>query len=369
MVSMSADSDAQAPSSVREGQAVFFDGLSNRKHAVMLRLAEQLELIEAGERVANWPYADIRRAEGVSEFLRLRLEPVNSLARLEIRDAALAAAVAARSVNLDASSGKGHVKRVVFWSLAAAVSIVLVAVFLIPLVADRLAPLVPASVERRLGEAVDQQVRVIFGKKTCTNPEGVAAFRKLVEKLRVAGDIRTPLDAQVLDSKISNAIALPGGKIYLFSGMLNDARHADEIAGVLAHELGHVMNRDGMRRLIQTSGTAFLIGLLFGDVSGSGVVLLAGRTLLDASYSRENEHDADSFSINVMNKLGRSPTAMGEFLVRITAKKEFGPSIFSSHPLSAERLERMRKVTRGPMGAELLTAAEWQALKGVCSAR
>jgi predicted Zn-dependent protease len=364
MGSMSAGSDVHTP---REDEAVYFDGQSNRKRMVTLRLGEALELIEAGQRIASWAYPDIRRAEGESAFLRLRLEPVNSLARLEIRDATLAGQVAARSVNLDASSGKGHVKRVVFWSLAAAVSIVLVAVFLIPLAADRIAPLVPSSVERRLGDAVDQQVRLMLGRKVCTNPAGVAAFAKLIEKLRVAGGIEMPLEAQILESKISNAVALPGGKIYMLSGMLNDAQHADEIAGVLAHEIGHVRNRDGLRRLIQTSGTAFLIGLLFGDVSGSGVVLLAGRTLLDASYSRENETDADNFSINVMNKLGRSPTAMGEFLVRLTAKKEFGPSIFSSHPLSAERLERMKKITRGPMGPELLTAEEWRALKGVCS--
>jgi predicted Zn-dependent protease len=372
MGSMSAGSDAQA---------VFFDGRSNRRRIVSLRLADVLEIDEDGEQLTSWPYADIRRAEGASGVLRLRLEPVNSLARLEIRDPALAEEVAARCHALDAASGKGHAKHVVFWSLAAACSIILVVIFIIPLLADRLAPLVPASVERRLGDAVDNQVRVVFGKKVCNNPEGAAAFAKLVEKLRVAGGISTPLDAQVLDSSISNAVALPGGKIYLLKGMLNDAQHADEIAGllnmlnrdeiagVLAHELGHVKARDGLRRLIQTSGTAFLIGLLFGDVSGSGVLLLAGRTLLDASYSRENEFDADSFSINVMNKLGRSPTAMGEFLVRITAKKEFGPTILSSHPLSAERLERMRKIVRGPMGPELLTAAEWQALKGVCGAR
>jgi predicted Zn-dependent protease len=352
-----------------EIQAVYFDGRSNRRRMVKLRAGAALEILENGEPVAHWPYADIRRAEGDGSVLRLRLEPVNSLARLEIRDPAAAQEIAAHCFALDAHDGKGHVKHVVFWSLAAACSIILVVIFIIPLLADRLAPLVPASVERRLGDAVENQVRIVFGKKVCNNPDGAAAFAKLVEKLRVAAGIETPLEAQVLDSSISNAVALPGGKIYLLKGMLNDAEHADEIAGVLAHELGHVKARDGLRRLIQTSGTAFLIGLLFGDVSGSGVLLLAGRTLLDASYSRENETDADTFSINVMNKLGRSPTAMGEFLVRITAKKEFGPTILSSHPLSAERLERMRKIPRGPMGPELLTAAEWQALKGVCAAR
>lgn len=367
MGSMSADSDR--PNATAEAApAIYYDGQSNRKRMVTLRLGEKLDIIEAGETIARWPYADIRRTDGGSH-LRIRLEPVNSLARLEIRDAALAEAVTARSTAIDAAEGKGHVKQVVFWSFAAACSIVLIVAFVIPALSDRLAPLVPAPLERRLGGAVDNQVRVLFGNKNCSNPEGAAAFTKLVEKLRVAGGLDVPLDAQVLDSKISNAIALPGGKIYLMRGMLDDAQHADEIAGVLAHELGHVHNRDGLRRLIQMGSTSFLVGLLFGDVTGSGAVILVARSLFDASYSRENETDADSFSINVMNKLGRSPTAMGEFLVRITKKKEFGPTIFASHPLSEERLARMRKEGRPVSGPELLTAQEWNALKDVCKGR
>jgi predicted Zn-dependent protease len=348
-----------------ESEAVFYDGHSNRKRSVALRLSEALEMIEDGAMIARWDYADIRHADGGGR-VRLRLAAANSLARLEITDAALAQEVIARCSHIDAAEGKGHVKRVVFWSLAAACSIVLVVTFIIPALSSWLAPLVPLRVEQQLGRAVDNQVRVLFGGKICTSQEGAAAFAKLVEKLRVAGALDAPLDAQIIDSKISNAMALPGGKIYLFRGMIEDAQHADEIAGVLAHELGHVRNRDGLRRLIQMGSTSFLIGLLFGDVTGSGAVLAVARSLFDASYSRENETDADTFSIDVMQKLGRSPTAMGELLVRITKKHEFGPTIFSTHPLSEDRLARMRQEKRVATGPELLTPQEWQALKDAC---
>jgi predicted Zn-dependent protease len=351
-----------------ESESVYFDGQSNRKRAVTLRLGEALEILEAGIPVARWDYADIRRADGGGR-VRLRLAAADSLARLEIPDAALAEKIIARCGSIDAAEGKGHVKRVVFWSLAAACSIVLVVALVIPALSSWLAPLVPASAERQLGRAVDNQVRVLFGGKICTSPEGTAAFGKLVEKLRVAGGLDAALDAQIIDSKISNAMALPGGKIYLFRGMIEDARDADEIAGVLAHELGHVRNRDGLRRLIQMGSTSFLIGLLFGDVTGSGAVLIVARSLFDASYSRDNETDADTFSIEIMQKLGRSPSAMGELLVRITKKHESGPTIFSTHPLSEDRLSRMRAEKRSFTGPELLTAQEWQALKDACKTR
>jgi predicted Zn-dependent protease len=351
-----------------ESEAVFFDGQSSRKRAVTLRLGEALEIREAGQIIARWDYADIRRADGGGR-VRLRLAEANSLARLEVSDAAFAQEIIARCGQVDAAEGQGHVKRVVFWSLAATCSIILVVAFVIPALSGWLAPLVPAPMERRLGQAVDNQVRVIFGGKFCKSPDGTAAFAKLVEKLRVAGNFDTPLEVQILDSKISNAMALPGGKIYLLRGMIDDARDADEIAGVLAHELGHVRNRDGLRRLIQMGSTSFLIGLLFGDVTGSGAVLLAARSLFDASYSRDNETDADTFSIEVMQKLGRPPSAMGELLVRITKKHESGPTIFSTHPLSEDRLARMRREKRGFTGPELLTAQEWQALKDACKTR
>ncbi|MCP6768804.1 M48 family metallopeptidase, partial [Klebsiella pneumoniae] len=88
------------------------------------------------------------------------------------------------------------------------------------------------------------------------------------KKLAKSGGIDQPLEAEVLSSSIPNAFALPGGKIYLLDGLLQKAQSADEIAGVIAHELGHVRHRDNMRKVIQNGGTSFLIGILFGDITG-----------------------------------------------------------------------------------------------------
>ena len=69
-------------------------------------------------------------------------------------------------------------------------------------------------------------------------------------------------------------------EVYLLNGLLAKAENPDEIAGVLAHELGHLRHRDGTRNLIYNGGTSFLIGLLFGDVTGSGAVIFASRSLV-----------------------------------------------------------------------------------------
>lgn len=356
---------AAAPSPpAGDAAAVFYDGNSNRKRRVTLQLNTKLDIAEDGAVIASWPYADIRQVDS-TRAMRLSSVSALTLARLEIEDNATADRIAARCPSLDAAQSGKQTGRIVAWSLAAACSIVLVTVFGIPLIADRLAPLVPFAIEKRMGEAVDRQARAILGGKDCTRPDGQAAFTKMVTKLKDAGGMATQLDAHVLSSSMVNAFALPGGKVYLLDGLLQRARNADEVAGVLAHELGHAQNRDGLRKIIQTGGSSFLIGLLFGDVMGGGAVLFAARSVIDASYSRDAETRADDFAIQGMHALGRSPEPLGELLVRMTGGSRVS-TIIDSHPVSAERLERMKKDARPVTGEPILTAQEWQALKDIC---
>jgi len=188
---------------------------------------------------------------------------------------ALATELVSRCAKLDENTpGRRGVAVIVGWSLAAAVSIVAVVLFGLPLIADRLTPLVPEAFERRLGDVADSQIKKIFDAKVCENAAGQKAFVKLVTSIRESAGLDTSVQSDVLSSPIPNAFALPGGKVYLFDGLLAKADNADEIAGVLAHELGHLKHRDSMRGLIRDGSTSFLIGLLFGDITGSSALIL-----------------------------------------------------------------------------------------------
>jgi len=348
---------------------LYFDGTSNRRHAATLVLGDALEIVVDGETKASWPYADIRRADSAPGTLRLSCQSAPALARLVIRDAALAAELSSRTTALDEHHlGRRGVARIVGWSLGAIVSIVLVVLYGVPLAADRLAPLVPESFERRFGDVAEKQVKVVFGEKVCNaSPAGQAAFDKLVGALRNAAGFDSSVQPQVIASAIPNALALPGGRIVVFDSLIAKADNPDEIAGVIAHELGHLRHRDNMRGLIYNGGTSFLIGLLFGDITGSSAVIFASRTLVTSSHSREAETAADTFSIEIMKKLGRPPKAMGELMLRVTGKEGGkGLTIISTHPLSEDRLARMSREDQTAKGPPLLTDAEWQALKGIC---
>src|SRR5207237_6004435 len=121
-----------------------------------------------------------------------------------------------------------------------------------------------------------------------------SAFEQPVESLRQPSHLDTPLQAEVVTSRIPNAFALPGGKIYLLNGLLQKAENPDELAGVIAHEMGHVSHRDHLRMMIHRGGVSFLMGLLFGDVTGSSAVIFVTRSLFEVSYTRAAEQNADA---------------------------------------------------------------------------
>ena len=370
------DVTAEAGAESKPGQPViFFDGVSSRKRRVTLMLGDALEIaelsdVQAESTVTRWAYADIRRADSPAGILRLTSTSAPLLARLEIRDVALAAEIVARCLRLDEHlTTRRGVAKIVGWSVAAAVSIVCVVLFGVPLAADRLAPLVPKPIERRIGDASEVQVKTIFGRSTCSDPAGQAAFSKLVNRLRdAAGLDDDSMTAGVLPSSVPNAFALPGGKVYVLKALIDKAESPDELAGILAHELGHLKHHDNMRGLIYNGGTSFLIGLLFGDVTGSSAVIFASRSVVEASYSREAETNADTFAIDIMHALGRSPKPAAELMFRVTGKEgDSGfANILASHPLTEDRLARMTKEDRPASGPPLLTDTEWQALKEIC---
>ena len=348
---------------------VFFDGQTNRRRQVDVRFAASVEIIEDGTYLAEWDYTAVRRVDAPEGVTRLWGTGAPALARLELRDPGARDTIERLCQELSGPGGARSISvgRIAAWSLAATLVIVGMIWFGVPLAADQVAEVLPNSWERPLGQAVDRQVRALFPGAACVRPEGQAALAKLVGELQSAARLSIVPDPVVLHSAVPNAFALPGGRVYVLSGLLDRAQSPDELGGVLAHEFGHVSHRDGVRRLVRDGGTAFLAGLLFGDVSGAGAALFAARSLLSAAYSRDIEARADGFAITVMHRLGRPTAPLGALLVRITGPGDPGLSILRDHPLTPERADRLNQQDMAPSGPELLSPEEWQALRTICA--
>jgi Zn-dependent protease with chaperone function len=355
--------------------AVFYDGESARRRTVSVEItASSLDLHEDSERIASWSLDEVRRRDAPADILRLTRGGGSSLARLDIADPQVQAAIRLHCRNLDDTVHRERTGRILFWSAAATISILLCVFLLLPILAERLTPLIPHSYERRLGTAVDNQVRAIFRGRVCERAEGVAALKTLVSRLQSASGLQTEVDVAVLDSRVPNAAALPGGRIYLFRALLDKAESVDEVAGVLAHEIGHVAHRDGLRKMIQAGGTSYLLGLLLGDVTGGGAIVVASRYLVDSAYSREAEAAADDFAGRTMVALGRPAYPMAVLLKRIEGEdkdKDDGndfevPAFLSTHPVTDQRLKALEKHVPSRQGAPILDQEQWRALKEIC---
>jgi hypothetical protein len=212
------------PAAPVRGPGFYFNGVTSKRHDVIVETAaNSLRIINDDEQylVDEWNYADLRSRSAPEGILRLGRRGEAALARLEVRDAALAAAIGERASSLDrgGAADRRLRQRVVVLSLAAIASLVLTAIFGMPVLANKITPLIPLPMEKKFGEAIDKQVRPLLdtGDRGAAFQCGTApaeapgrkSLDKLVRQLETAanGPYRARVD--VVRRKQANAFALP----------------------------------------------------------------------------------------------------------------------------------------------------------------
>jgi Zn-dependent protease with chaperone function len=379
-MTLTADTPAAETAPLR-GPAIYFDGTCSTRNDVMVDAGTAgLQVFSTDRRLLDeWLYAELRRQAAPDGVLRLGRHGETLLARLEVRDAALASAIEDRAVTLDrgGSAERKLRRKVVILSLAAVVSLIFTAIIGVPVLATRLTPLIPISVEQKLGNAVDSQIRATLDTKhlgaafVCgtgvNGAAGRAALDKLVGRLQASAALPYPLRVDVVRREDFNAFALPGGHIYVFQGLIDRAQAPDELAGVLAHEIGHVAHRDGTRSVLQAAGLSFLFGMMLGDFVGGGAVVIAAKTVVRSSYSRRVEAAADNYSVGLMHKVGADPRALAAILERVTTDKDEAIKILADHPDTKDRVVAINAIAPTGATTPLLGAADWAALKQICA--
>jgi Zn-dependent protease with chaperone function len=363
------------------GEGIFFDGTTSARLAVTVTAAPDAVVARDadGSVRAHWRYDELEQLAAPEGVLRLGLRGDRSLERIEVRDTALATAIDKLSVPVDrtGTSERRSRHRVVLWSVLAGASLLLIGVYGVPLLANQIAPFVPYPLERRLGAVIETQVRDLMdpgqqGRSfecgwTGTERAGRVALEGLVGKLEAAAHLPIPLTLIVVRKQEANAMALPGGHIFVYQGLITKAHTPDEVAGVIAHEIGHVAHRDGTRSMLQTAGLSFVFGLVLGDFVGGGALMIAGKTMLSLAYSRDVEAAADRYSVDLMTKAGGDPRALAAILGRIAGAIEPGAKVLMNHPDTRDRLAAINARASAGTTAPLLDAAQWAALKRICA--
>ncbi len=356
--------------------ATYRDGVSAKAHPAIIDVDSRSLVIELeGGRRVRWPLAAVRDADP-PEAARpgLRLRRLGSDERLGIEDIDGAAAIRALCPDLAKGEGGGRAlwRPILLWSGAAVTVVGLFFWLVLPALAGLIAEAIPGDLEHRFGARLvpaiaDAVGRQAGGTAICGDSEGDARLRALMERVRPSVEGAVPLRLWAVRSPMVNAVALPGGHIVVFSGLLGFAQSGDELAGVLAHEIGHVMMRHPTRIAIERATVSAFFGLFFGDIAGGTVLGGVGSLLLGNAYSRDMERAADGLGVDILGRNGLDPGALARFFERLSVQyrdQERLLAFFSTHPPSAERAAA---IGAAPAASRPVDAAVWAAVRRICA--
>jgi beta-barrel assembly-enhancing protease len=354
--------------------AHFSDGRSAARHEVVLRLTPATLRIVAtnGDPLAEWPLDTLRFVDKPrpGQPVRFASGPEDE-ARLTVTDAETVR-------RLGAAMPEGKTRPVAFartigWSAGAAV--IAIALYLaFPLMIEHVAPLVPLEWEERLGEAtVEQLVTQMLPDREdgrfCSAAAGTTALERLTDRL--AANTETPyrFTVRVVDAEAVNAFATPGGHIVLMRGLLEAAGSPDEVAGVLAHEMGHVVERHATEAVLRHMGMRVVLETLFSDPSSLLPNLgEAATAFLDLSYSRAAETEADAVGLEMLDAAGIRADGLAAFFERLNRERGAVPKFagfLSTHPATEARAQAARAAMG--RGGDAMPPADWNALEAVCA--
>jgi predicted Zn-dependent protease len=155
----------------------------------------------------------------------------------------------------------------------------------------------------------------------------------------------------IVDSKEVNAFAVPGGFIYVNRGLIERTQRMDQLAGVLGHEIGHVVRRHSIKQMQQQQGAnigvtlACILTRICDNQAGQAAIQVGG-TALFAKFSRSDEAEADAEGIKNVVRAGISPNGIPEMFEILIAERQSNPSSvegwFSTHPLEEDRVAATR---------------------------
>ncbi len=341
----------------------YFDGQSAARHDVLVELSDAgLIFTDPAGRMSMWTFEELRfvSANRKGDSVTLAREAGTSeRLRLDAEDIVITLIEKAPQLK-NARPERGFLKPTM---VAAAIIAIMVAMyFSYPALKLGIVTMVPQNWVVTLGESTVASIRA--GNQICEEPEAVAILDQLVDRL--IGDGAMPYDVQVsvVRSSRVNAFAAAGGQIVIFKGLIDKAGDADEVAGVLAHELGHVKHRHPLKRAVDIYGIDLFLSSMGGNLGSIG-----GFVLL-LQNSREEEAVADAEGVKMLQGARISTSGFANFFARLSEEEggvsEF-VSFFSTHPRPDAREEAVRSAEDDVPDAPALTATQWQALRAICT--
>lgn len=170
----------------------------------------------------------------------------------------------------------------------------------------------------------------------------------------------------IIDEAEANAFTTLNGNIYIFSGLIKEVSSAEELALIIAHEIGHAENKHVVEKLIKTVG----MEALFSIMTGGDPVLISeiSKLTLSTSFDRLNEEEADDFALKLAFDSKLNPRRLAQFFLKMKGKDqsrlEEKLAFISTHPMSSDRIKKSSDFVLPDDFEEVPISLNWEVVKG-----
>ena len=355
--------------------ATYYDGESARNHEV--EVAENGTLITfsgADTAYTSWSIKGLHAidAPALGQPYRLTHED-KSGARLIIRDEAFIKTLVSRSSHLKGGYSGRDIAHIFGWTIGGLAALALVGYVTMVLLPDKVAHVLPENWRNRVG--TQMETAMAEGAKQCHSVAGDAALGAMVGNLAQGQPDLPAISVHIYDIPVLNAFAVSGGKIIMTREILAKADGPDEIAGVLAHEIGHVAHRHPEAQLVRLTGMQVLGSVFTGSNGGDMTTNIAFLATV-LKFTRQAEAEADAYARDTLVKSSIDPLGLKRFFEKIqkleggagdksSAFSQLG-GIFSTHPGTEDRMKLIEPLPAGVIAKPSLTQEQWLALKDIC---
>jgi len=243
-------------------------------------------------------------------------------------------------------------------------------VWVLPALAARVADRIPIEWEEQLGSGLVEAIAP--ADMRCTDSTRVEALERIVSRLVDSSDVGGyEFRLTIVDDTLVNALAAPGGYVVVFQGLLEQAETPEVVAGVLAHEIQHVVQRHGTSAVLKDLPMILAATVISGGDETAGSLLAATAALGSLRYRRGDEAEADREGLAMLRSARVSPDGMiGFFGTLAEIEGETSPlaTYLSTHPRSEDRMEALRALAaERPYAAEpLLPDVDWSQVRAPC---
>ncbi len=357
----------------------YSDGHSAADYDVRVRTQPTgLEIALTGEdRSLIWPYRQLTHSGPLLETKNTQLGcKENPGARLFVSHPDFASQLVSRAPHL---SKRARNKKIVYPLLAigAVVFILFIGIWVSGFSTARsITLLMPDTVRGQLGDLIVSQI--IADRKICGETQGQTAFDKMTTRLTLTLNANKKYKIVVAKLGIVNAFAAPGERIIVSDGLIRFVDSPEELAGIIAHEMGHGLSLHPEIGIIRAIGFSAALQIILG--SSSGGLGDIGVLLLQLRNTRHAETEADDHALYILRNAKIDPGKMADFFNRVRVRSnepksqqnangsivDSARSLFATHPGSENRAKKFASAPNS-RSVPILNRDEWKALRGICS--